>query len=434
MHENSNCCQLCKEKNLSQKYYLCKTCSNIIICKNCFEKHNKDDNIEKLNKIDSLCKKHFNPIESYCDICKEHKCSYCIPEHEEEHKNKEYLIRDKMIKKHKIDNFKKKFNNISENMQIIEKEINEIINELKNKIELLLKLKNKFFETLNIKIKFTDLVYKNYIKKYKDIDLNYYIIKNLENQIEFGLKEFKIKKEDKLENKIEEILSYLDSNLNNHFNTKSEEYFYEENNNYNNDIKINAIDINYTIKQEFNLSNMIGYLDFNDELYAIYNNSLVQFFSKKNNKFKFEINEIDLNGIKSCQKNEKNKILVITNNNLIFIQILENSDYIILNKYSDSIQIFEFNDSLDLIYSKGNYIYFSLFPNYSEEKVLTDYEYSYINKFQFINDNLFFIFQNDSISSFSIINNKAQKLNSTNQIKINTKLCEIVDLNNFFMR
>ena len=186
-----------------------------------------------------------------------------------------------MIKKHKIDNFKKKFNNISENMQIIEKEINEIINELKNKIELLLKLKNKFFETLNIKIKFTDLVYKNYIKKYKDTDLNYYIIKNLENQIEFGLKEFKIKKEDKLENKIEEILSYLNSNINNHFNTKSEEYFYEENNNYNNDIKINAIDINYTIKQEFNLSNIIGYLDFNDELYAIYNNSLVQFFSKK---------------------------------------------------------------------------------------------------------------------------------------------------------
>ena len=278
-----------------------------------------------------------------------------------------------MIKKHKIDNFKKKFNNISENMQIIEKEINEVVNELKNKIELLLKLKNKFFETLNIKIKFTDLVYKNYIKKYKDTDLNYYIIKNLENQIEFGLKEFKIKKEEKVENRIEEILSYLNSNVNNHFNIKSEEYFYEENNNYINYIKINAIDINYTIKQEFNLSNIIGYLDFNDELYAIYNNSLVQFFSKKNNKFKFEINEIDLNGIKSCQKNEKHKILVITNNNLIFIQILENSDYIILNKYSDSIQIFEFNDSLDLIYSKGNYIYFSLFPNYSEEKVLTDY-------------------------------------------------------------
>ena len=142
IYEDSNCCEFCKNKNLSQKYYLCKTCSNKIICKNCFEKHNKDDDIEKLNKLDSLYRKHFNQIESYCYICKEHKCSYCFPEHEEEHKNKEYFIRDKMIKKNKLDNFIKQFNNISENKKIIEKHINEVINELKKKIDLLLKLKN----------------------------------------------------------------------------------------------------------------------------------------------------------------------------------------------------------------------------------------------------------------------------------------------------
>ena len=108
---------------------------------------------------------------------------------------------------------------------------------------------------------------------------------------------------------------------------------------------------------------------------------------------------------------------------------MENSDYIILNKYSDSITIFEFNSSLDLIYYKKNYIYFSLFPNYNEEKVLSEDYFNNINKFQFIYDNLFFIFQNDSISSFSIKNNKAQILNSTKQIQINTKFCKIIDLN-----
>ena len=243
IYENSNCCQLCKEKNLSQKYYLCKTCSNKIICKNCFEKHNKDDNIEKINKIDSICKKHFNQIESYCDICKKHKCSYCIPEHEEDHKSKEYLIRDKMLKKNKLDNFKKNINNISENKQIIEKKIDEIIDEAKKKIELLIKLKNQFFESLNMKLKFTNLVYQNYTQKYKDTDLNYYIIKNLENQIDFGLKEFKINNEDKIENKIEEIVSYLNSNIHRHFNIKSEDYFYEkkENDIYFNDININEL-------------------------------------------------------------------------------------------------------------------------------------------------------------------------------------------------
>ena len=285
-----------------------------------------------------------------------------------------------------------------------------------------------------MKLKFTNLVYQNYTQKYKDTDLNYYIIKNLENQIDFGLKEFKINNEDKIENKIEEIVSYLNSNIHRHFNIKSEDYFYEkkENDIYFNDININAIDINYSFNKKFSLSNMIGYLDFNDELYAIYDNSLIQFMSKKDNKFKFEIREKDLNNIKSCQKNEKNKILVLTDKHLLFIQILENSDYIIKDKYTDSIKIFEFNSSLDLIYYKNNYIYFSLFPNYSEEKVLTDQFYNSINKFQFIDDNLFFIFQNDSISSYSIKNYKAQKLNSTNEIKLNAQFSEIIDLNNFY--
>ena len=31
-----NCCQFCNNKNESQKYYLCKTCSNKILCEDCF--------------------------------------------------------------------------------------------------------------------------------------------------------------------------------------------------------------------------------------------------------------------------------------------------------------------------------------------------------------------------------------------------------------
>ena len=40
-YDDFNCCELCRNKNHSQKYYLCKTCSNKILCENCFEKHNK---------------------------------------------------------------------------------------------------------------------------------------------------------------------------------------------------------------------------------------------------------------------------------------------------------------------------------------------------------------------------------------------------------
>ena len=84
-------------------------------------------------------------------------------------------------------------------------------------IESLINLKIKFFEKLNMKIKFTNLVYQNYYKEFKDTDLNYYLIKNLENQIDFNLQDLKINNENKLENKVEKIIAYLNSNLNNHF-------------------------------------------------------------------------------------------------------------------------------------------------------------------------------------------------------------------------
>ena len=31
-----NCCQFCKKINKTQKYYLCKTCSNKILCETCY--------------------------------------------------------------------------------------------------------------------------------------------------------------------------------------------------------------------------------------------------------------------------------------------------------------------------------------------------------------------------------------------------------------
>ena len=170
-------------------------------------------------------------------------------------------------------------------------------------------------------------------------------------------------------------------------------------------------------------------------MYAIYNESIIKFISKNENKIKFEIKEKDLFQIKSCQRNEDNKILVLSDQNLIFIQILENSDYILLNKYSISLCKFEFNSSLNFLYSNSYYsskIYFRLFPSYKEEIILLDYCDKYIEKFQFIKDNLFFIFENNQISSYIFKNNKAEFLNSTDQINIDTVYSEIIDLNNSF--
>ena len=48
-YKDINCCQFCKNKNPLQKYYLC---TNKVLCQNCFEVHNKNDDIIKL-KFDS---------------------------------------------------------------------------------------------------------------------------------------------------------------------------------------------------------------------------------------------------------------------------------------------------------------------------------------------------------------------------------------------
>ena len=174
-----NCCQFCKKKNPSQKYYLCKTCSNKILCENCYEEHNKKDDIIKF-KIDSTCRKHYNPYESYCPICKENKCSYCSIDHDENHEKDEFFLKKKLLKKNKLDGFKNTIKKIKNDKDKIKEKINSVIKELEEKIAFINNLKEKFFECLNMKLKFVELVLFNYEKKLKDFDANFFVINNLE--------------------------------------------------------------------------------------------------------------------------------------------------------------------------------------------------------------------------------------------------------------
>ena len=310
-----NCCQLCKNKNPSQIYYLCRTCSNLIICGKCYINHNKNDDIERLNKIDSLCRKHFNQIESYCDICKENKCSYCESDHDKTHKNREYLLKDIFLDQSLLDRFVRNYEDIFKIKSKIEENINKVIKELKNKIELLKNLKIRFNESLEAKIKISNLVYQNYQAKLKKYDLNYFTIKNLKDQINFKLLNFENIKENNLDKRIEQLSSYINNNINIQFNNesneiiKSKEMIGKEDNKKENHYNI---DINYKISKEFNINNIIGYINFNDEFLIVYSKSSIFFIYKKvsfinyflNNisNIKFEIKEYNLNNILTCKK------------------------------------------------------------------------------------------------------------------------------------
>ena len=162
-YKDMNCCEFCKNKNPSQIYYLCKECSNKILCEKCFNEHDKKHDTMKL-KIDSTCRKHYNPYESYCPKCKEHKCSYCSIDHDESHEKDEFLFKKKLFKKNKIDAFKENIKRISMLKIEIEQKINSLIKELEDKIKYINNLRNIFFESLNNQMKFTELILDNYEK------------------------------------------------------------------------------------------------------------------------------------------------------------------------------------------------------------------------------------------------------------------------------
>ena len=58
-------------------------------------------------------KKHYNPYESNCPICKENKCSYCSVEHDENHEKNEFFLKKKLFKKNKLEAFKNNIQRIN---------------------------------------------------------------------------------------------------------------------------------------------------------------------------------------------------------------------------------------------------------------------------------------------------------------------------------
>ena len=324
-YEEINCCQFCKDKKTSENYYICKTCSNKILCSNCFKEHNKEDDIIKF-KIDSCCKKHYNTYEYYCPICKENKCSYCSIDHDEDHEKKEIVLKKKLFKNKNLVEFKNNINQILVIKDKIENTIDSLIKELEEKITHIKNLKNQFFECLKVQLKITDLVLKNYEKKVNDFDINYFLINNLENQTDIYLYELNFNSNDSLERKIEKATSYMKENLENQFKLK-DNYL---TNKVNNEIE-DIIDVDYNLKKVFDFE-VNDILDHNKDLLALIRANSIIFVTKNNFEKKFEIAEKCIDNLKICRKIDEENILVMTSSKIIIIKIIENCDYNIFRK------------------------------------------------------------------------------------------------------
>ena len=443
-YKEMNSCEFCKNKNLSQIYYLCKECSNKILCENCFNEHDKKHEIIKI-KIDSTCRKHYNPYESYCPICKEHKCSYCSIDHDESHEKEEFLLKKKLFKKNKIDGFKANIKRINILKNKIEQTINSLIKELEDKIKSINTLRNIFFENLNKQMKFTELILDNYEKKLKNFDLNYYNISNLEKQINFNLSELNYNENNSLDKKIEIITQYLYQNLNSQFIFNNDNMNKIES--FQNIEKINEINgIIYENIKEFN-KEIRHFVDFNKDLFILSSENIIYLISKQKYETIIEIKESEIKDIKLSKKIDDEKFVVQIPNFIVIIKVINNMEYMIIQKFKLFSDYFDFNSKFDLIclevekdfyYDENVYnIYFQtlsdIINNSSVNKL---FSVSYNGRPQFINDSHFFYFCNNLIELYLIkkqyINNLYSSEVKSINLDYNYNYARIIDLNENF--
>ena len=119
--------------------------------------------------------------------------------------------------------------------------------------------------------------------------------------------------------------------------------------------------------------------------------------NRENFEIKFKIIENEIKEIKFCKKIDDEKIMIKVPNYLMIINIIDNIDYMIIQKYSLSCEYYDFNSKLDLIFiNEGGYsnsIYFNSYSgkinNYNSSYMT---EVSYKGKLQFINNDSFFHF------------------------------------------
>ena len=445
-YEEINCCQFCKKKNKSQKYYLCKTCSNKILCNDCFKTHSKTDDII-IFKIDSVCRKHYNPYESYCSICKENKCQYCSLEHDESHEENVIHLKEKLFKKKKLDEFKNNIIKITSEKNGIEQKINQVIKELEEKTEFIKGLKKKFLECFDMKINLINLTFSNYEKKLEDFDMNYFIINNLENQINFTLLKLDFDNNDSLDNKIESIAHYINKNISKYFSSDKKEKI-EEEKKQENFVDSDIINYGYEKVKRFKY-NFIGFLDLNRNLFAFYSSDSIYFITKEKYEIKFQTDKYIFKNIKTCKKINDKKILLLTDKKIYTIKIIENNDYAIEQEIEFFKDIYDFNSNLDLLYLDYDYSFrsyfcdsirgFSIelasFPNYNKRKSLTfiktTNKYDYNDKIQWIDLSSFFHFSCNIIGYFKVKKDKCY-LEKSSKVSIDLKNISILDLNKDF--
>ena len=182
-----NECTNTKFNASNNEMYICNNC-DIKLCPLCKNKHNRNHNIINFELKDSICRKHNKIYISYCNKCKLNMCFNCQKEHES-HDISSFL--DILSNKDELLN---NLNDFRKVMNIFDKDIEDIINKLKNVKKNVKMLYNIYYNMIN-----------NYEEKYRNYEIlaSLYSINN--NKIIRYIKE--IISMNNIHNKFENIIN-----------------------------------------------------------------------------------------------------------------------------------------------------------------------------------------------------------------------------------
>ena len=176
-------CNICKkefDEKSNDSVMFCKLCQNLI-CNKCIKRHehgqNSNENyISYYYEEDQLCYNHGIRNDLYCVNCKSIICSFCYNNEHQDHKVKKFQnsIIDNLIseKRNQIRNLKKQLENLKNYYAILINEITKLYNEFKDKMDLILNLKENALNQLEL-IKYNNELYNTVVNmKFNDIKVD----------------------------------------------------------------------------------------------------------------------------------------------------------------------------------------------------------------------------------------------------------------------
>lgn len=149
------------------------------------------------------------------------------------------------------------------------------------------------------------------------------------------------------------------------------------------------------------------------------------------------IKETEINNIQICKKINDKEFLIHIPEYIVIIKVIDNIDYMIIQKYYLSSEYYDYNSKLDLIFLKGSNsynrsLYFSSFSNIRnnyKSKFMSNI--STVGRPKFINDNYFFYFCERKLILYEI---KNENINAEKYINLDyyDKYASIIDINENF--